>query len=183
MSQLVLLSGGLDSAVMLWRASAPVGLFINYGQPAALQESGAARALAMARGCGLEFAIVSLRLGDMSAPEGEEGPRVVPGRNLALLSIAANYASAVGADEVWIGAHHDDSQDYPDCRPGFMHRANTATQMGCGVTVKAPLLDSRKAHILHEAHSLGVPVALCWSCYTPTADGRKCKTCNSCRAY
>lgn len=181
-TSLVLLSGGVDSALLLWRASEPAAIFINYGQPSALQESAAARAISEARGCELVFAVASLDLGGMSAPEGEDGPRVVHGRNMVLLSMAANHAAARGIGEVLIGAHYDDHADYPDCRPGFLMRASAALVAGCGVKVRYPLHDARKANIMHEARALGVPLGLCWSCYTPTMEGDPCGTCNSCKA-
>ena len=36
-----------------------------------------------------------------------------------LLSIAASWAEAIGAQRIYIGAVADDSSGYPDCRPVF----------------------------------------------------------------
>lgn len=185
--QLILLSGGVDSALLLWRRPKARALFVDYGQPSAAQELAAARRLcALANDSGRDIgqlvtaSVTLLGLDDMSAPTGQSGARVVYGRNLALIAIGANVARALGCDAVAIGAHQGDARDYADCRPGFIFRADRAASYGCEVGVQAPLISLSKREILREAGRLGVPLGECWSCYTPR-DGRPCETCNSCK--
>lgn len=179
---LVLLSGGVDSALVLWRQSKAHALFVDYGHPARSEEWAAVRRLCDAHGGAIAHrAAVSLQIGAMGAPPGAKGPRVVHGRNLVLIAIAANYAAGLGCRAVLLGAHGDDGPDYPDCRPGFIFRADKAAAFGCGVLVKAPLQGMPKRQIAREARALGVPLGLCWSCYTPV-NGAPCGTCNACEA-
>ena len=177
---LVLLSGGVDSAVVYRQTSNALALFVDYNQPAAEQEYRAARDLTW--GCGnLIEARVKIPLGDMVDPVGQAGPLVVPGRNAVLISLGISYAMAKGCQEVLLGAHHDDRTDYPDCRPSFVTAANMMAA-AYGVTVRAPLMGLSKASILKEAARLGIDTSRCWSCYTPDRNGNDCGTCNSCRA-
>ena len=179
MTEAVLLSGGLDSAVCLWRAAAPVAVFVDYGHPSADKEREAARALSVARGCFLYECTITLQIGTMADPTGKPGPRVIGGRNLATISLAVNVAVQTGATVVWLGAHAGDADDYPDCRAGFIAPLDRLCRATYGVGVAAPLIMTSRSNLAAEAR-MRVPVHLCWSCYTPR-DGEPCGSCNSCR--
>jgi 7-cyano-7-deazaguanine synthase len=170
----------VDSATILWSVSEPLGIFAHYGQPSARQEHDAAAALAEVRGCPLVVVVASLDLGEMSAPSGAPGLRVVHGRNLALIGLAVNAAAARGLTSIAIGAHAGDA-DYPDCRPEFVDALSRLSLAAYGVQVDAPLLAMSRSDVVDRARQLGVPIDLCWSCYAPDQDGRPCGTCNSCR--
>lgn len=112
----------------------------------------------------------------------------VPARNLVFLSLTLAWAEALGARDIFIGVNALDYSGYPDCRPefieGFAELANLATKAGVEgepFRIHAPLQFMGKADIAAEAKRLGLNVADSWSCYDPTADGRACGTCDSCR--
>lgn len=195
MGSVVLLSGGIDSAVCA-AIEAERGrllgcLFISYGQPAADCERVAARAIARQLDVPFAQMTVPLPLGSMGAPEGEEGPRVVPGRNLALLSLAICHALSLGADTVVVGATAADRDSYPDCRGPFLRDLSEVVRVTYGAHVEAPLIGCSKAKVVGIAHRLDLDLSWTWSCYTPRAVdapiGRHelprlqpCGTCNAC---
>lgn len=182
----VLFSGGLDSAVLLWEAKAQggpiVALHVQYGQANGYQESAAVGALATE--AGVDLLTVSLPLfGARSAMHigvGAPGARVLPGRNLALIGLGVNLAAARGMGAVWIGSTASDVADYPDCGTPFVWSAGEAARLAYGVTVEAPLLGSMKRDVWRRARELGFPVELTWSCYQADR-GKPCGRCNACR--
>jgi 7-cyano-7-deazaguanine synthase len=184
-SVVVLLSGGVDSATLAYIAAAGKRLhscvFVDFAQPAVEAERRAALLVGEALGVEVVEAQVNLIGDHMRTGAGAAGPRMLPGRNLALIARAVNHAAANGAAEVWFGAIRDDYADYPDCRPEFERAVSTVTRMAYGVTVRAPLLGCTKREVLLLAGQHGVPLALTWSCYEPAA-GKPCGTCNSCRS-
>jgi 7-cyano-7-deazaguanine synthase len=178
--ELVLLSGGIDSAVLLWRAREPVALFVDYGQPARAEELAASVALATARTCLLMVSTVTIDLEHMADGAGVTGPRVVGGRNLILIGLGINAAVASGCGVVWIGAQAGDSADYPDCRPLFITALDRINRTAYGVGVDAPLVMCSRASLAAEAR-MRVPHGLTWSCYAPSSPGVPCGACNSCK--
>lgn len=180
----VLFSGGLDSTVLAEMAHQAGRLHslihFSYGQPAAPQEYEAAERWARRRAVSLERIIPILHgMGDMRDEVGLPGPRVIPGRNLLLISMAANYAAAHGVEELWYGATRDDWDAYPDCRPEFVESVCALVSEDVGVQVKAPLLQMTKHEVVDTARLLGVDIESTWSCYR-ALDGKPCGTCNSC---
>ena len=182
MGSVVLLSGGLDSIVCLaidaQRAAAVGGLFIDYGQPARQHERRAAAAAAARYNVPLYEARLPIPLGEMSAPAGEAGPRIVPGRNLSMLAAATSLAASIGADEVVLGASGADHAAYPDCRPEFIAKLSEVTT-AYGVKVVAPLQSLNRKQVVELARQYGVASDEVWSCYTPI-DNEPCGTCDSC---
>lgn len=188
MSVLVLLSGGLDSAVLAFAAARDGtlagALTVVYGQPMWDREVYAASGLAVDLGC--RWWRVDAPLSDQQAMRigaGVTGPRVVPGRNLALISLGVNHAAANGWTEVQIGCNADDARDYPDCRPAFIEAVSALAMATYGVHVAAPLLISTKRDVAAKARTLGVPIDRTWSCYeaSHSLPCVPCGTCNACR--
>ncbi len=198
----VLLSGGMDSAVTLALATerrrACHALSIAYGQRHA-SELAAADRVAQVQGA-VEHKTVAIDLrsiggsaltSDVAVPEeGGEGIPVtyVPARNTIMLAIALGWAEVLGADEIWCGVNAVDYSGYPDCRPAFVESferlANVATKSaveGTPLQVRAPLIDMSKADIVREGMRLGVDFAATVSCYRADADGRACAHCDACR--
>jgi 7-cyano-7-deazaguanine synthase len=182
----ILFSGGFDSMVLAEKAKmegTPFSLLhFSYGQSASGQEAGAATLWAQKNDTHLERKIVSLcGIQSMNTPPGTTGPRVIPGRNLLLLSLGINYAAANGSDCVWFGATRDDWEDYPDCRPEFVDSLNALSIKDVGVKVQAPFIGHTKKDIVLLGRELGVSAQDSWSCYSPRA-GIPCQECNSCIA-
>jgi len=182
-SVIVLLSGGVDSSLCAVTAGPTLHscLQVNYGQPAADQERAAAAALCAALG----VERVPLRayhpgLAAMRTGVGVAGPRVVPGRNLWLLSLAVSHAAALGLAEVWIGCNADDASNYPDCRPDFIAGLSTASESAYGVRVVAPLLHLTKRQVIATWESRGHTLDTTWSCYEPNG-AAPCGSCDACR--
>lgn len=197
----VLLSGGLDSAVTLYSARARgfkcFCLAFDYGQRHK-KEIAAARKIARQANCSLRLVKINLSWQSSSlldkrlkVPPARRYRRggipstYVPARNIIFLSFALSYAEAIGAKAIFIGAHTQDYSGYPDCRPEF-YRAfakviATGTKAGVEknkIKVLTPLIHKTKAQIIKLGARLKVPFGLTWSCYR----GGKypCGVCDSC---
>lgn len=199
----VLLSGGLDSAVTLAvavRQCAAYALTVRYGQRHAIEIECAA---AVARALGAkEHRVMDLDLasfggsaltGDGPVPKdrdpaaGAIPPTYVPARNTILLSLALAWAEVLDAEAIYIGAHAQDAGGYPDTRPeyidAFSRLAAIATRAGVegrGPEIRAPLLRMGKGEIVELGRSLGVDFSLTSSCYDPLPDGKPCGRCDAC---
>jgi len=202
---IVLLSGGLDSAVALAWAKVeteapPFLVSIQYGQRHC-RERDSARALA--EFYGLEYP-VDVHLGSAFAAIGgtsllgiagtgnpsaasstgqtDYPPTFVPGRNAIFLAIACSIAYVRQDPDIVGGWNAVDYSGYPDCRPEFlraMHSAMLAALVPARLAIHSPLLHLSKAHIIELGQSLGVPFELTWSCYT--GGQTPCGVCDSCR--
>ena len=198
----VLLSGGLDSAVTLYQALADGYrvhcLSFDYGQRHG-RELRHAKKIAAAAGCplfvvkagfpwkGSSLLDKGLRVPRRTLREAAGGiPNTyVPARNLIFLSYAVSLAEARGCSAVFIGAHAQDYSGYPDCRPefyrAFVKAAAAGTKAGVEgrpVRIETPLIRMGKAGIIRLGVKLGAPLGLTWSCYQGGA--RPCGTCDSC---
>jgi len=194
----VLLSGGLDSAVGLYLARKQgfecFCLIFDYGQRHKKEIAAAER---VARRAGCRFKTLKLDLARNGCalldrtikirPDAAGIPNTyVPARNIIFLSLAFSYAEALCAEAVFIGAHAYDYSGYPDCRPEFFAAFKRAIAAGTksGVEKKkialfTPLLHKSKSEIIKLGARLKVPFELTWSCYR---GGRfPCGRCDSCR--
>jgi 7-cyano-7-deazaguanine synthase len=202
----VLLSGGMDSAVTLALAReqgfACHALSVAYGQRHASELQAAARVAAMLGAVEHKIVDVDLRsIGgsaltteDIAVPpherahsEGEIPATYVPARNTIMLSVALGWAEVLGADDIYCGVNAVDYSGYPDCRPAFVAAfeklANLATKAGVeghALHVRAPLIALSKADIVREGMRLGVDFAATVSCYRADGKGRACGQCDAC---
>lgn len=199
----VLLSGGIDSAVTLAVARsqglACHAISFDYGQRHKVEIDAARRVAAQVGAVDHRVISLDLRAIGGSALTAEiEVPRrgvdtgvipvtYVPARNLVFLSIALGLAEVIDAREIFIGANAVDYSGYPDCRPAFIDAfikaANLATRdgvQGRPFTVLTPLMELTKAQIIRWGHELGVDLSLTTSCYDPDASGASCGSCDSC---
>lgn len=198
----VLLSGGMDSAVVLAIARAEGlqvhALSVRYGQRHGA-ELDAARRVAARLGA-REHKIVDIDLraiggsaltADIAVPEtASVGIPVtyVPARNTIMLSLALGWAEVLDARQIFVGVNAVDYSGYPDCRPAFVEAyerlANLATKAGVegrALRVRAPLIDMSKAEIVRQGLALGVDFAETVSCYQADDQGRACGRCDACR--
>ena len=201
----VLLSGGMDSAVTLALAReqgfACHALSVAYGQRHASELQAAGRVAATLGAAGHRIVDVDLRgIGgsaltadidvpsyDRPHPDDEIPITYVPARNTIMLSIALGWAEVLGADDIFCGVNAVDYSGYPDCRPEFIDAferlANVATKAGVqdrALHVHAPLLRMSKSQIVREGLRLGVDFSATVSCYRADAEGRACGCCDAC---
>lgn len=199
----VLLSGGLDSAVTLYCAL-DMGydchcLGFNYGQK---HKKEMRLSKLIARQAGVKFTVLKLVFpwkgsslvdNSVSIPSGRTPKEIkakgvpstyVPARNTIFLSMAASMAEAIGARAIFIGAHSEDSSGYPDCRIGYLKAFNNVIKLGTKagnekkLELKFPLIGLGKSGIIEFGKKLGVPFRLTWSCYK--GGKRPCGKCDSC---
>jgi 7-cyano-7-deazaguanine synthase len=204
----VLLSGGMDSAVVLAiareRGFACHALSVAYGQRHTSELAAAARVAGALGAAAHKTVDVDLRSIGGSAltddaiglPLDHDGHAIgagipatyVPARNTIMLSVALGWAEVLGASDLFCGVNAVDYSGYPDCRPEFVAAfealANLATKAGvegAGIRVHAPLQRMSKADIVREGLRLGVDFAQTVSCYQADADGGACGHCDACR--
>ena len=200
MKAVVLLSGGLDSATVLYYAKKKRFkahcITFQYGQRHK-KEINFAKRLAFKTNSDWKLLDISfpwkgssLIDKNMLLPKRKRAVHdipstYVPGRNIIFLSYAVSYAEAIGAKKIFIGANQIDYSGYPDCRGSFLQAFSNAIKKGtkAGVTgnaikIEAPLLDKNKREIVELAVKLKVPLKYTWSCYK----GAKfpCGKCDSC---
>lgn len=176
----VLLSGGIDSAVTLGKVLTlhlpedVLCLIIDYNQRQRIQELKAAWIIAQHYGVDYKDIEIMLpkRLNDKDA--------LLPGRNAAFLTIACAYAESVGAQTVYIGANKDDQEFYPDCRSVWLDHFNHLMSWSeMKVRVKALLIELSKIGVVSLGKELGVPLQSTWSCYNH--GNRHCGKCDTCK--
>jgi 7-cyano-7-deazaguanine synthase len=201
----VLLSGGMDSAVVVAiareRGFDVHALSVRYGQRHTSELDAAARFAAAAGLASHKVVDVDLRsIGGSALTDagidvptaGDTGDAIpvtyVPARNTIMLSLALGWAEVIGAADIFCGVNAVDYSGYPDCRPEFVaafeRLANLATKVGvegAGLRIHAPLQHLGKDDIVREGLRLGVDFALTVSCYQADADGRACGACDACR--
>ncbi|MCL2475912.1 7-cyano-7-deazaguanine synthase QueC [Candidatus Bathycorpusculum sp.] len=190
----VVLSGGLDSAVVAYWAKAQgyqiYPLTFNYGQ-IALKETLAAQKIAQALNTTTKVIDLSaLRdiYGGASSLVSRDIPLtsefsdsiIVPFRNAIFLSAAVAYAITVGADQVFYGAQGSDEACYADCRREFYEAFEKAAQLGTErkISIEAPFSNKLKSEVIEEGRKLGVPFEFTWSCYLDGAI--HCGKCEAC---
>lgn len=188
----VLLSGGMDSTVLLHHVVRDLGhapvhaLSFHYGQRHAL-ELDRARYQAAAVGAATHRVIDIGFMGPLLAagsslvasgapvPDLEaldesalrQPPTYVPNRNMMLLSMAAAFAEAQGCARVYYGAQAQDEYGYWDCTADFLSRMNSVLALNrkVPVVIHAPYVDSAKSGIVIEGIRLGVDFSQTWTCY------------------
>ena len=170
---LVLLSGGIDSAVCVHllqsKGSEVSACFVDYGQPAALQEVKAVRALAEHFGIELQTAKLSTNRG---FTVGE-----ILGRN-AFLVFTALMAFPLRTGQVVLGIHK--GTPYYDCSPAFVTSVQLllSEHTDSRVRLNAPLIHWTKAEILDYSLREGLPIKKTYSC--EAGSDPPCGTCLSC---
>ncbi len=195
---IVLLSGGLDSATVLAIAQRRhrlrcLALVCEYGQRHAVEVAAAQRVADAAkvflhRVCLPAVPAAGSPLVDDNAvvppanlDAGGVAPTYVPGRNIVMIAVAAQYAEALGAEAVYCGVNAMDYSGYPDCRPQFIEVMRKAIGFGtvAHIDLRTPLIQLSKSDIIFEGTRLGVDYSITHSCYSPI-EGLACGECDSC---
>jgi 7-cyano-7-deazaguanine synthase len=207
----VLLSGGMDSAVVLAHLRHEGfdchALSFDYGQRHRVELERAAEVAKALGAASHRVATIDLRIfgasaltADIAVPKGRDVEHAhdipvtyVPARNTIFLAHALAMAESLGARDLGIGVNAIDYSGYPDCRPGFVEAferlANLATRAGVEaaergerwIRVHTPLLQLTKAGIIRRGRELGVDLSRTVSCYDPAPTGDPCGTCDACQ--
>ncbi|MEL6796157.1 MAG: 7-cyano-7-deazaguanine synthase QueC [Planctomycetota bacterium] len=203
----VLVSGGLDSAVTLAIAKNAGcechAISFDYGQRHRVELEAASRVTNAARVASHTVVPLDLRIfggsaltDTMDVPKDRDADTMadgipityVPARNLMFLSLAVAHAEVIGATSIYLGVNAVDYSGYPDCRPQFItsfeETANLATKAGVeggSLAIHAPLMHLAKHEIVQRAADLGVDLSVTVSCYDPDLRGHACGRCDSCQ--
>jgi 7-cyano-7-deazaguanine synthase len=204
---IILLSGGMDSSVVLAMAKAEgfecYGLTFDYGQRHKV-EIEAARQQVVDQGI-VNHIVFNLNIGmfgGSALTDNIEVPKIknadeglsqqipityVPGRNMIFLSIAAGYGETIGARDIFTGVSSVDYSGYPDCRPEFIESMNKTINIatksgdeGNRFVIHAPLINLTKEETVEAGKKLGVQFKNTRTCYDPREDGAPCGECDAC---
>ena len=193
---MVLLSGGIDSAVTLWWAKAQgwglLPLTFHYFRRPSREVEAARRLTGLVgpltlREVELPFLkdVHDLReegLANQALLGSPEG--YIPARNMVFYALAAYYAEVDGVHWVLGGHNGTDPDSFPDASPKFFNFFNSMYRIGLWTWPKAPvqillpLSGKTKGDVVRLGLDLGVPFDATWSCYF---DGpMHCGRCPSC---
>ncbi len=163
----ILLSGGLDSAVTLAVARRDLGadglhcISFDYGQRHRHELAAAGRVAAQLGVPPSRHVVMPVDLHaiggsaltderiavpkDRATPGLPNGIPItyVPARNLIFLSCAAGLAETVGADAIYIGVNAVDYSGYPDCREEFIRSFERTVNLGTRAGVEGRRLEVR----------------------------------------
>lgn len=194
MPAVVLLSGGLDSAVNLKQALDETGvalaLTFDYGQRAAARELRTALEVCADLGAGHQLIklpwLAKLAPPSVADPASDLSAATdqsvwVPARNAVFISIAASFAEALGCEAIVCGFNAEEAASFPDNSPEFVRRCDAMLALATRNAAKviSPTLELSKPEIVRLGAELGAPLHLVWSCYG--AGPEHCWECPSCR--
>lgn len=182
MSAVLLLSGGVESSVLLAREAknAISPLFIDYSQRAAKREQQAASAQCARYGLKL-FRLDLSQTGDEFRRAQQQKLHVpLPHRNLVALALGVSFAANIGAARLLLALNREDTAAYPSASLPFISAFSVLTQLLGEPSIETPLAELRKAEIIAEGIRLNVNFAQTWSCLLGYA--MPCRRCSQCRS-
>ena len=200
---LVLLSGGLDSSVVLSvcqdKGYDIYAISFDYGQRHKV-ELEYAKFQATFFNCishevfKMEFYGGSALTDDIKVPKNRDSHSMskdipvtyVPSRNIVFLSFASGYAECHDIDNIFIGVNAIDYSGYPDCRKNFIdnfekliNKSPKKGLEGSKFKINTPLINLSKKDIIKLGHKNGVDFSMTSSCYSPKLK-KNCGVCDSC---
>jgi 7-cyano-7-deazaguanine synthase len=204
MKQLIIFSGGMDSATLLWKllseGNEVEAISFNYGQRHVAELIYAKDMIKYLQDQGYDIkhdiidissvfshiSSSSLTNPDIPVPkchytDAVAKVTVVPNRNQILLSIAVGIAASRGINKVLYAAHAGDWSVYPDCRTEFLDSLNETTRLSTlwhPVQIEAPFISLTKSDIVRIGLDLGVKYELTRSCYN--SEEKPCGMCPTC---
>lgn len=189
-SCLVMFSGGLDSATLLYKAKREFkhveAVFFNYGQRNLEKEWKAALDI-WPDFHPIDIELVSEQPLLMGEKKGANLDSVmesnfVPNRNVILLAHAFEAAYAWNIDHVGFGAHAGfTGQYFPDTSPRFCSLYQAMQEVALGgqrIELWAPYIWLTRDAIVQDALAWEVPIDKTWSCYK--AGNVPCRECGAC---
>jgi len=198
-STAVLISGGLDSAVLLAEEATrgPVQpIYISVGLAWEAAEHAVLERLLATAPLGPSVApIITLNVDmrDVYSPthwaiQGRPPAYHTPdedvylhGRNIVLLGKAGVYCATHRIGRIVLGTL--DHNPFPDATPTFRSAMASALSLGLAhaLTIDAPFAHVGKAEVIRRGLRLGVPFELTLSCMNPSRQGQHCGVCSKCR--
>ena len=198
----VLLSGGLDSAVLLAEEAAvddTQPIYVSVGLAWEAAERAATERLLGSRALGLRVRpLVSLsvdmtdvypaahwaRTGRAPGYHTPDEDVYLPGRNIVLLGKAGVFCAAAGIGRLVIGTL--DHNPFPDATSAFRNAFASALSLGLAhaIQIAAPYAQLGKAEVIRRGQQAGVPFELTLSCMNPALERgipRHCGLCSKCR--
>jgi 7-cyano-7-deazaguanine synthase len=198
----VLLSGGMDSAVLLVEQAADgevqpiyvsVGLAWEEAERAAIGQLLEALAPAPSLRPLVELAVDMTdvypaahwaRQGRPPAYHTPDEDVYLPGRNVILLGKAGVFCAAAGIGRLVLGTL--DHNPFPDATPAFRAAMQSALSLGLDhpLIIDAPYARTSKTEVIRRGLARGVPLALTLSCMNPKGSGGfflHCGVCSKCR--
>jgi 7-cyano-7-deazaguanine synthase len=195
----VLLSGGIDSAVLLVEQAAdgPVQpIYVRVGLAWEEAERVAVARLLEALAPTLSVRPLVTLAVDMTdvypashwalqgRPPGYHTPDedvYLPGRNVILLGKAGVFCAAAGIGRLSVGTLDDNP--FPDATPAFRAAMQSALSLGLDhrLSIEAPYARVGKTEVIRRGVARGVPLALTLSCMNPSGSALHCGLCSKCR--
>ena len=198
-SALILLSGGIDSAVALWKMKEMnydiYTITFNYNKRFD-KEIECCNKISDVSG---SISHKTINLNFLSEFEDEIynessplfnnknniPPNYIPSRNLIFYSIALWWAETLGIENIVGGHNKNDIDSFPDSNTDFFHQltnlANDSTYGSRKISynILIPLSKLNKKQVIEEALRLNVPLNLTWSC--EKQEDIPCQLCRSCK--
>ncbi len=186
---LVLLSGGPDSATLLYNVikqekKKPLALHLSTGLGPNTKEFVAAKSIAETAGAPLQVIDISHFISACGGamPTIHSEAHVLRFGTAVVLSMATAFAIQNQIPTVWVALHEEDAAEATEYSSEFLDFMNSGVSLiGESCTIKAPFHNWTKAKILALARKLEVPVDRTWSCVSPIK-GKQCGVCGACRA-
>ncbi len=189
---IVLLSGGLDSAVALYWAKRKEyriqTMTFNYFLRSSKEAQAAKKIATMNK---LPYKEINLDFLKEIEDSKTRNPLLkkaesayIPSRNVIFYGIATSFAEIADAKYIIAGHNNDDVENFPDSSIPFFDHFNATTKMGLFTgdrtgRIVLPLGRLSKVEVIKLGAKLGVPFEVTWSCYRSSE--QPCRRCHSCR--
>jgi 7-cyano-7-deazaguanine synthase len=184
----VLVSGGMDSAVLLRLLDIMgvgiVAVSINTRSRASGEKIALRRLLSTLENLRAFHEVETRDLMEAVELSGlgyggfrEREPYYIPARNIIFLGYALYYAEIHGARSIFTAHNKNDAQYLPDASRRFMDLFERLAEIYTpGVRICTPFSELDKVEVAILGIAIGAPIDLSWSCY----DNKK-KPCGNCR--
>ena len=198
-SALILLSGGIDSAVALWKMKElNYNVYtITFDYNKRFTKEIECCSLISTKSNALSHKTIDLNfLSEFEDETYSESsslfnhkdnipPNYIPSRNLIFYSIAFWWAETTGIETIVGGHNKNDIDSFPDSNDKFFQHLNqlvnnsTYGSSEISYNIRMPLSELNKRQVIEEALRLNVPLELTWSC--EKQEDVPCKSCRSCK--
>jgi 7-cyano-7-deazaguanine synthase len=200
MKSVVCLSGGMDSATMLWRAATENGelhvISFDYNQRHKIELEYAKKLCGRVRKV-VEHKIINIDMSQIGgspltdksidvpkASDKQQIKTVQPFRNTLFTVLAAAYAEVNSIDTIYLSPVQEDYLAYRDCRKEFFtaleHTLSLGSTYPIDFHIKTPYIFKTKKEVLEDGLRMGVPYELTYTCYEGDPQGF-CGECDACK--